>query len=269
MALRLVGGGQAIASPRAAAAFAGAAAGVIAGAAAAWFVASDPGRGRGAPGGLRGDVDAQAATVVSLEARVAEIDAALSAMDERLAAVATPAPGAATLEQLRVLAQDAKALRESLAAELQKVDDRLSDLRRRIDEQNAPRPPRGGPLSEEEENYWAARIRDPDPGVRSSALTMLGRARTERSVQVSRERLGDDEAEVVWHALKNLARFRERPAAREVAALLGHADVAVRAAAYDALVAMGAPRDTGFDPTVPPEKRKPATDALKKWAESP
>jgi len=32
---------------------------------------------------------------------------------------------------------------------------------------------------------------------------------------------------------------------------------------------MGAPKDTGFDATVSPEKRKPAADALKKWAESP
>jgi HEAT repeat protein len=271
VALRLVRGGQAITSTRRAAAVAGAAAGLLAGAAVAWFVASDPGRGLGAPGSLRGDVDAQTATVLALQARVAAVEAAVRAVDEKIAAVAAPAPGAptATIEQLRTVAQDLKALRDSLAAELQKVDDRLGDLRRRIDEQNAPRAPRGGPLTEEEENYWAARARDSDPGVRCSALTMLGRGRTERSVNVSIDRLADEDPEVVWNALSNLARFKERAAAAQVAPLLDHAAREVRAAAYEALVAMGAPTDTGYNAVASAEKRKPAADALKKWSESP
>jgi HEAT repeat protein len=232
-------------------------------------LAADPGRGNGAAGSLRGDVDAAVAQLGVLGARFAALDAELRALDQRVAAAHATPPSSAGVEQIAAVAKDLKDLRDALAAELSKVEARLADIRRRVDEQNAPRPTRDGPLSEEEENDWAARARDADPGVRFSALTLLGRKRTERSVHVSVELLLDEESEVVWQALRNLGRFKERAEAKAVAALLGHADVAVRAAAFDALLAMGAPKDTGFDALASPDARKSAAEKLKKWAETP
>jgi len=208
--------------------------------------------------------------MLALETRVVALDASLRAVEEKLAAAASaPAASSAGRAELQAVAEDMRALRDAFAAELKKVDARLFELRRRIDEQNAPRAPREGPLSEEEENRWAVAARDPDPGMRFSALTMLGRGRTERSVNLSIDRLSDEDPEVVWVALLNLGRFKERAAAALVAPLLDHAAREVRAAAYDALLAMGAPRDTGYNPVEKPEKRKAAEDALKKWAETP
>ncbi len=253
-------------SPRAAAAFWGATAGLLAGAGAAWLSASDPGRGRGAQGSLRGDLDALVARVSALELRLASFESSIRSLEEKSAAAAN---SSVTVEQLRGVANDAKALRDSASAELEKVEARLSDLRLRIDELSGSSARREGPPTEDEENEWAAKTRDADPGVRFSALTMLGRARTERSVQASKDGLADEQSEVVWQALRNLARFKERAAAPQAAQKLDHADVAVRSAAYDALLAMGAPRDTGFDAAASAEKRKAAVDALKKWAEGP
>jgi len=213
----------------------------------------------------------QASEILALDARLAVVDATLRSLSDRPSAAASPASAQpiATLEQLQALTADVKALRDALAAELRKVDERLVDLRRRIDEQTAPRTPREGPLTEEEESDWAARARDPDPGVRCSALWVLGRARTERSVHVSLERLADEDPEVVVYAMLNLGRFKERAAAGKIVPLLGHADVALRATAYQALLAMGAPKEPAFDSTALPEKRRAAVEALKKWAESP
>ena len=75
-----------------------------------------------------------------------------------------------------------------------------------------------------------------------------GRRRSDRSVRASRERLQDEEPIVAWQALRNLGAFEERAAARDVARLLDHEATVVRAAAAAALVRMGAPDDTGYDP---------------------
>jgi HEAT repeat protein len=255
------------------AALAGALAGLLAGGAAAWFLARDVGRGRGGAGTLRGDVDSIEARISAIDERIAAADARLkAALDKPSAAQSPAAASQAVLDQLRATAEDLRALRDSVRAELQNVDARLADLRRRIDEQAAAMAPgasREGPLSPDDEDKWAARAHDPDPGVRFTVLSLLGRARTDRSVQVSIDRLADEDAEVAWRAVKNLGQFRERDAAAQVVALLDHADAAVRAAAFDALRAMGAPKDAAFDATASPENRKAAAEALRRWAESP
>lgn len=253
---------------------AGALAGLVAGGLAAWLVASDPGRGRGGPGTLRGDLDVLQAHVTSVDTRLAVAEAGWQAAAEKWAAAAarddaSPNPA----ERMRVLAEDVRALRDAVRGELQHVEARLADLRRRVDDAGAGPGDSGsaaqGPPSQEDEDRWTTLARDSDAGVRFSALSRLGRARTERSVQVSIDRLGDDDAEVAWQAIRNLGQFRERDAASQVAAFLDHEDVVLRAAAHDALVLMGAPRDTGFDATDSAAKRKAAAEALRHWAESP
>lgn len=210
--------------------------------------------------------------MTAVDTRLAVAEAGWQTAAEKWAAVAAREGGGSdAAEHLRALAEDLKALRDAVKRELQHVEARLADLRRRVDESGAAPVSTGasGPPSQEEEDRWATLARDADAGVRFSALSRLGRARTERSVQVSLDRLGDEDAEVVWQAIRNLGHFRQRDAAPDVAAFLENDDVVLRAAAHDALVLMGAPRDTGFEATDAPAKRKPAAEALRRWAESP
>lgn len=260
--------------PRTTAALAGVLGGLFAGAAAAWLVASDPGVGHGAPGTLRGDLDLLREQVKLLDGRLAVAQAGWQEAANRAAeAVARGSPDAASVADLRALADDLRRLRDDLRGELAVVDARLADLRRRLDEAGslppASSPGRDPASSPEDEDRWVTRSRDADAGVRFSALSRLGRVRTDRSVQVAVERLGDEDARVAWQAVRNLGFFRERDAAAQVAPLLDSKEAVLRAAAHDALVAMGGPKDTGFDPTASAEKRKSAADQLKLWAESP
>jgi HEAT repeat protein len=252
---------------------AGSLAGLLSGGLAAWLLVSDPGRGRGGPGTLRGDIDVLQAHVTAVDTRLAVAEAGWQSAAEKWASVAAQgnAPPVA-VEHLRAVSEDLRALRDAVKSELQHVEARLADLRRRVDDMGTSPAASGaaaqGPPSQEDEDKWATLARDSDAGVRFSALSRLGRARTERSVQVSVERLGDDDDEVVWQAIRNLGQFRERDAAGEVAPFLDHEDVVLRAAANEALVLMGAPRDTGFEATDAPAKRKAAAEALRRWAES-
>jgi HEAT repeat protein len=212
--------------------------------------------------------------VRAIDGRLAVAEAGWREAAARAAqAAAKGGPSPAADADVRTVADDLKRLRDDLHGELVVVDARLADLRRRIDEAGAAPAAatavRDAAPSPEDEDRWITRARDSDPGVRFSALSRLGRVRTDRAVQVSVERLADDDVEVVWQAVRNLGQFRERDAAAQVAALLDHAEAVVRAAAHDALVAMGAPKDVGFDATAPAEKRKPAADKLKHWAETP
>ena len=208
-------------------------------------------------------MDGLGARLTSIDGRLAEAEAAWRRLAEQ--------PASATAaEDVRAVAQDLRALREWLDAELNAVNEQFADVRRRVDDANAPPDSSpDAPLSPEEEDRWTTLSRDADAGVRFSALHRLGRLRTERSVHVSVERLADETPKVVWQALRNLGRFREVAAAGDVAQLLEHTDAEVRAAAHAALVDMGAPKDTGFDdPAASAEKRKQAAAALKEWAES-
>jgi HEAT repeat protein len=108
---------------------------------------------------------------------------------------------------------------------------------------------------------------DPEPGVRFSALVRLGRARTDRSVQASLARLDDPASEVVWQALRNLGGFRDRGTAPAIARMLDHPAAVVRGAALQALLRIGAPTDSGYDPAGPPGERAPAAERLRAWAD--
>jgi HEAT repeat protein len=261
--LRVGPGGEAIGNGRLPSALAGAVAGLVAGGAAAWIVAADPGRGHGPAGSLRADLDALGDRLTSIEARLAVAEAGWKTVAER------PASATGADETVRALAQDVRALRESVERELHTADEQFADLRRRIDDANAPPASASdAPPTPEEEDRWMTMARDADGGVRFSALQRLGRFRTDRSAHVSVERLTDEDPKVAWQALRNLGRFREVAAAAEVSALLEHAESVVRAAAYAALLDMGAPKDTGFDASLPADKRKAAAAALKAWAES-
>lgn len=245
---------------------AGALAGLLAGGGAAWLVAADPGRGRGGPGTVRGDLDVIDAGVRAIDERLALAEARWRRLEERVAAQA-PAPAGASEEQVRAIVDDLRALRDATQAEFRRVSDRLEDLRRRLDDASSPPPEPSGPPTAEEEDRWATLARDPDGGRRFSALQRLGRFRSERSVQVSVDSLADEDPKVVWQAVRNLGRFRAREAAAAVARLLD-GTVEIRAAAYEALLDMGAPTDTGFDATALPDDRKDAVAALRRWAET-
>jgi HEAT repeat protein len=201
--------------------------------------------------------------VTAIEARLTVAEAGWKAAADR------PATAAGGDDGARALAQDIRALHEWAEKELRSVDEQFADLRRRIDDMNAPPAVSPDtPPTTEEEDRWTTLARDADGGVRFSALQRLGRFRTDRSVHVSIERLSDEDPKVVWQALRNLGRFREAAAASEVAGLLEHAESVVRAAAYAALLDMGAPKDTGFDASATGDKRKAAAAALRAWAES-
>lgn len=253
---------------------AGTLAGLLAGGLAAWFVASDPGRGRAAPGTLRGDLDVIQEHVISVDTRLAVSQAGWQAALDRMAAIeATGTESPHAIEEIRAVAQDLKSIRDALVGELRVLDARIGDLRRRLGDAGSQSGPAtvspDTPPTQEDVDRWATLARDADAGIRFSALSRLGRFRTERSVQLSVERLSDDDVEVVWQAVRNLGRFRERDAAAQIAPLLHHGEAVIRDAAHQALMAMGAPKDTEFTATASPEKRKAAADALKRWAESP
>lgn len=205
----------------------------------------------------------------TVDARLTAADAAWQSLVARTAAAEKSGAASVSAEHVRAMVEDLKALRDAMRGELSVVDARLTELRRRADEIAAgsasPGAAHEGPPTPEDEDRWATQARDADPGVRFSALSRLGKARTERSVQVSVERLEDDDAKVVWLAVRNLGQFRDRDAAPRIAELLDHAEAVVRAAACDALVRMGAPADTGFDSADAPQMRKPAADRLKRW----
>jgi HEAT repeat protein len=176
-------------------------------------------------------------------------------------------PAAASPEQVRAIVDDLRAVRDATQEEFRRVAERLEDVRRRIDDAASPAAEPPGPPSPEEEDRWTSLARDPDGGRRFSALQRLGRFRTERSVEVSIERLSDEDPKVVWQAVRNLGRFRAREAAAAVAALLD-ASVEIRAAAYETLLEMGAPQDTGYDATALPEQRREPAAALRRWADA-
>lgn len=212
---------------------------------------------------MRADIDALGERLTAIEARLAVAEAGWRTVADR------PASASGADEDVRALALDLRALREWTEKELKAADEQFADLRRRIDDVNAPPDSSpDAPLTPEEEDRWTTLSRDADAGVRFSALHRLGRFRTERSVRVSVERLADETPKVVWLALRNLGRFREVAAAGDVAKLLDHADAEVRAAAHSALLDMGAPKDTGFDASAPADKRRAAAAALRAWAES-
>jgi HEAT repeat protein len=213
------------------------------------------------------------ARVAASAARIASLESDRDALAARVAELERKAAAGAEAAQLKALLEDSKALRESVARELAAVDARLADLRRRIDEAtSAQDPDRKGPLTPEDEDRWVTATRDVNAGVRYSALYRLGQKRTDRAVQVAVERLTDEDEEVARQAVKNLGAFKERDAAARVAPLLDHAKASVRAAVRDALVQMGAPAESAFDPVPSPEKRdaaqKAAAAKLRAWAES-
>ncbi len=196
----------------------------------------------------------------------AALAARLDALEQR--GTGTPVdPGARRAVQ--DIAADLVLLRDSLRLELMAVDSELQRLTEIIDEvaggMDGPDP--SGPLTPEEEPRWVVLSADPEPGVRFSALVRLGRARTERSVQASLARLRDPAAEVVWQAACNLGAFRERGAAPQIARLLSHPAAVVRAAAYAALLRLGAPPDTGYAAVAPEADRATAAERLRAWAE--
>jgi len=200
--------------------------------------------------------------------------ASLAAISERLDALeARPVDGGAEDATARAsvaaVAEDLGPLRDALRNELMVIDDELARLGEIVEDVagGVGGADPAGPLSPEDEPRWVVLSADPEPGVRFSALVRLGRARTDRSVQASIARLDDPEDEVVWQALRNLGQFRERAAAAQVAALLTHGSPVVRAAAYDALLRMGAPGDSGYDPVGAADERERAAEKLRAWAE--
>jgi hypothetical protein len=262
-------GGRALTS-RAGTLAAAALCGLAAGAASAFLLGRDAGRGRGADGTLRGDLDRLEARVLECEAASAERLAKLVArLEAAEGAGAAGAPGDPVAESLAALAEDLRALRDALRRDLGSVESRLIELERRVADAEALLPVRRAderaPPTEEEEAVWVNLAQDPDPLRRFSALARLGRTRTDRSVRASVEALADGDERVLWQALRNLGGFSERAAARDAAALLDHPLTVVRAASSDALRRMGAP-DSGFDATASPEKRRAPSQALRSWA---
>ena len=233
----------------------------------------DPGRGRGAEGTLRGDLDRaesrlleesslSAQNTAALLARVAQLEAAVGALPESPARTAVAAA-------LSALAEDLRALGDSVRRDLESAEMRLGILERRLDETAALLPPVGAAGAtggaEDQEAVWVNLAHDADPLRRFSALACLGRARTDRSVRTSLEALRDPDPRVLWMALRNLGTFAERPAARDVSAFLDHAGPEVRNAAWEALVRMGAP-ESDFHAEEGPEKRREPAARLKAWA---
>lgn len=251
------------------AALLGACSGVAGGALGGWIATRDP----GGPGTIRGDLDALRLATLDARTRHADAVAAVARRVEALetAVAARAAPDADDVAAaLRDLAADLQALRDAVARDLGNADARLSDIERRISGLQelaaiAPPAPRRGPLSEEEEGFWYTVAGDADPYRRFSALNILGRTRTDRSVRASLDGLHDPHDLVVCQAAKNLGSFGERSAARELAALLADARANVRHAAHEALRALGAP-ETGFDPSALSAQRSEATRRLQAWA---
>ena len=211
------------------------------------------------------DVSVLGERLSGLETRVAAAEADLRTATMRATPPKVP------VEQLRAIAEDLAGLRDAVRGELRVVDARLNDLRRRIDELAAPgTAPVGGQLTPDEEGRWATFSKSTDAGTRFSALVRLANSNTERSIAVAVERLSvDTDIEVVWQAIRNLGQFKAKDEASHVAPFLEHQDAVLRAAAYEALRRMGAPTDIHFEATESPEKRKPAAEQLRRWADQP
>lgn len=226
-----------------------------------------------ADGSLRSDLDA-------LERRIlgdAAVDlAARDAIIERIASLeraAIAAGSAADRDEARAalaaLAADVKSLAAALQEDLRTADARLAAIEGRVRDlealSGATSAASSGPLSEEEEALWVTDARSPDPMRRFSALVKLGRTRSDRSVASAMNALSDEDERVAWQALRNLGGFKERAAAREVAALLDHPTSVLRLAASQALARMGADV-AAFDAAASPAKRREAAEALQRWA---
>jgi len=243
----------------------GAVGGVCAAVLAVWFL------------GLGGQLGPSPEEFIALRLELADVRVRhadlLATLDARLEAVESgPAEGAVDAEARaasRALAVDMAKLRDALELELETVDAELRRLGSIFDEFAGDRggPDPTDPLSEEDEPRYVVRSSDPDVGVRFSALVRLGRRRSDRSVQASLARLGDPDAIVIWIAVHNLGGFGERGAAPEIAQLLSHASALVRQESHAALLRLGAPADTGFDPLAPSEIREIAAATLRSWAD--
>jgi hypothetical protein len=205
---------------------------------------------------------------------VATLSAHLDVLEERLVA-AESHPDAT--DALTALGTDVNLLRDDVRAQLLLVDETLRLHAERLDQlvEDALRP--GGrtvvldrELTDEERERWAALLAKDttDIGGRFSALVVLGRHRSDRGVQAALQRVldPDEHPRVLWQALRNLGKFKERATAVAVARLLDHEELVVRSAANWALLAMGAP-DEGFDPVAAAEERAGPAAALREWAE--
>ncbi len=242
-------------------------AGALGGAAAAllavWLLGGHPGQGASDLDAVRADV----AALADLErVRAATVDARLDVLTARLA---DAAENGSADELRRAIAQtDAslRALRDAVRYELAALDVHVSRMRDALDVPATEPSAVGGPLDERDESRWVVLARDPDPGVRFSALALLGRRKSDRSVAASRAALGDDEPMVAWQALRNVAAFADRQAAPEAAALLVHEQAVVRAAAHDTLVRLGAPADSAYDPVASESANEDAVVRLADWA---
>ncbi|MCG3134422.1 MAG: hypothetical protein HMLKMBBP_01728 [Planctomycetes bacterium] len=226
--------------------------------------------GRGAAS--RADLDA----LDLRELRVAESDLeARGQIARRLLALETSAAAAASAAQtpdvkraLDIVTADVAALRDAIRRDLAAAGERFALLEARVRELEAATgaaAAASGAPSDADEAQWVNLARDPDPLRRFSALTQLGRVRTDRSVRCSREALADTDERVAWQGLRNLAAFGERAAASEIVPLLDHAAASIRQQAFDTLRALGAPK-TDFIAVAPKEDRAAAVDALRRWA---
>jgi hypothetical protein len=256
-------------NPRAAAwaALLGAACGFAGGMVGGRLVGGDAGRGRGA------DLERLEAGTLAARAELAASVAALSARLDALEASARAEGGTGSAElaaAVRGLGEDVAKLRDAVARDLRQADLRIGELERRVDQLAAlaalaPPPPGPRTPTEEDEAAWLNLARDADPLRRFSALAMLGRVGTDRSVRASTEALHDSSEIVVWQAVRNLGAYGDRSAARDLAALLRHEAVAVRHAAHEALVKLGAP-DAHYVASDPPDTRRAATETIERWA---
>ncbi|MCE9634181.1 MAG: HEAT repeat domain-containing protein [Planctomycetes bacterium] len=251
----------------------GACCGIVGGALGGWLATRDPGRGRGAPETIRGDIDRLEAGTLSARADTADaLQAVVARLETLERAAANGDPAGDIVGTAKALAADIRALRDGTARDLRAADARIAGLERRVDELmslvalsplSAPSTREATPTAEEEA-VWVNLAQDADPMRRFSALAMLGRGRSDRSIRASLEALKDPSELVAWQAAQNLGRFGEHSAVRDLAALLRHDAVLVRHAAHEALRRLGAP-DTGFDASALPAERKAAVEAIERW----
>jgi len=244
-------------------------AGALGGAAAAllaiWLLGGHPGR-------VTADVDAVRAEVLALgeleAVRAAAVDARLDVLMARLTGAAQSGSAEELRQAIEQTNDSLRALRDAVRFELAAVDVHVHRMREALDVPATEPAAIGGPLDERDESRWVVLASDPDPGVRFSSLALLGRRKSDRSVAASRAALGDEEPMVTWQALRNVAAFGDRQAAPDVAALLVHDQAVVRAAAHDALVRVGAPADTAYDPVGTESANADAVARLSEWARS-
>jgi hypothetical protein len=223
--------------------------------------------------GVRADLDALERRILRDAATdLAGRDAVLgriAALERAVAASGSAADREEARAALAALAEDLRTLGAGLHADLRAADTRLGAVEGRVRDlealSGAAAAATSGPLTEDEEAFWVTDARSPDPMRRFSALVKLGRTRSDRSVACATEALADPDERVAWQAVRNLGTFRERAAARDVAALLDHPASVLRLAAAQALATMGAPA-TSFDPAAAAPRRREAADALRRWA---